>query len=85
MIVEVDEKSGFCFGVRNAVEIAEEALLKGQKVFSLGQIVHNDLEVERLAALGLEHISYEEFNILKNCLVLIRAHGEPPETYEIAA
>lgn len=85
MIVEVDEKSGFCFGVRNAVAIAEEALMKGMKVYSLGQIVHNDLEVERLASLGLEHISYEKFLNLKNCNVLIRAHGEPPETYEIAA
>jgi 4-hydroxy-3-methylbut-2-enyl diphosphate reductase len=84
MIVEVDEKSGFCFGVRNAVEIAEQALLRGEKVFSLGPIVHNDIEVERLSALGLQTINHEEFNLLKNCKVLIRAHGEPPETYLIA-
>ncbi len=84
MIVEVDEKSGFCFGVKNAVEIAEEALAKGEKVFSLGPIVHNDIEVERLSALGLLSVNHEEFSNLKNCNVLIRAHGEPPETYEIA-
>jgi 4-hydroxy-3-methylbut-2-enyl diphosphate reductase len=84
MIVEVDEKSGFCFGVKNAVEIAEEALAKGEKVFSLGPIVHNDIEVERLSALGLVSVNLAEFNNLKNCKVLIRAHGEPPETYEIA-
>jgi 4-hydroxy-3-methylbut-2-enyl diphosphate reductase len=84
MVVEVDEKSGFCFGVQNAVEIAEEALSGGEKVYSLGHIVHNDLEVERLHALGLEHIDYEKFKSLRNCKVLIRAHGEPPETYYIA-
>ena len=85
MIVEVDEKSGFCFGVQNAVEIAEKALAKGEKVFSLGPIVHNDREVERLSALGLVSIDHDEFRKLKNCKVLIRAHGEPPETYTTAA
>jgi 4-hydroxy-3-methylbut-2-enyl diphosphate reductase len=84
MLVDVDERSGFCFGVKNAVEIAEEALSKGEKVFSLGPIVHNDIEVERLSALGLVSINHEDFKKLKNCKVLIRAHGEPPETYEIA-
>jgi 4-hydroxy-3-methylbut-2-enyl diphosphate reductase len=84
MLVEVDERSGFCFGVRNAVEIAEEALSKGEKVFSLGPIVHNDIEVERLAGMGLTSVNHDEFKNLKNCKVLIRAHGEPPETYEIA-
>lgn len=84
MRVEVDSQSGFCFGVQNAVEIAEKALLKGEKVFSLGSIVHNDKEVERLSAMGLKSITYEEFRKLKNCKVLIRAHGEPPETYTIA-
>ena len=81
MIVEIDKRSGFCFGVKNAVEIAEEALLKGEKVFSLGPIVHNDKEVERLSALGLSSINHYEFTNLRNCKVLIRAHGEPPETY----
>jgi 4-hydroxy-3-methylbut-2-en-1-yl diphosphate reductase len=81
MIVEIDEKSGFCFGVQNAVEIAEKALMKGERVFSLGPIVHNDREVERLSALGLVSIDHKEFRELRNCKVLIRAHGEPPETY----
>ncbi len=84
MLVEIDVNSGFCFGVKNAVEIAEEALLNGEKVYSLGQIVHNDIEVERLAGLGLISIDHEQFKELKNEKVLIRAHGEPPETYEIA-
>jgi 4-hydroxy-3-methylbut-2-enyl diphosphate reductase len=84
MKVEIDERSGFCFGVRNAVEIAEEALSKGEKVFSLGPIVHNDIEVERLSTLGLVSVDHLEFSKLKNCKALIRAHGEPPETYEIA-
>jgi len=85
MIVEIDRKSGFCFGVQNAVEIAEKALLKGEKVFSLGPIVHNDREVERLALLGLSSVNHEEFSRLRDCKVLIRAHGEPPDTYLTAA
>jgi 4-hydroxy-3-methylbut-2-enyl diphosphate reductase len=84
MVVEVDDKSGFCFGVKNAVRIAEEALIQGEKVYSLGPIVHNDMEMERLSALGLLSITHEEFEKLKNCRVLIRAHGEPPETYKTA-
>jgi 4-hydroxy-3-methylbut-2-en-1-yl diphosphate reductase len=81
MEIEIDSKSGFCFGVQNAVEIAEEALLAGEKVFSLGPIVHNDKEVERLSSLGLTSIDHDEFRKLRDCKVLIRAHGEPPETY----
>jgi 4-hydroxy-3-methylbut-2-en-1-yl diphosphate reductase len=84
MLVEIDKKSGFCFGVQNAVKIAEEALLRKEKVFSLGPIVHNDKEVERLSALGLVSIDHDQFNNLKNCKVLIRAHGEPPEIYNTA-
>ena len=84
MKVEIDKKSGFCFGVQNAVEIAEEALMLGERVFSLGPIVHNDKEVERLSSLGLVSIDHERFRELKNCKVLIRAHGEPPETYTTA-
>jgi len=84
MVVEIDEQSGFCFGVQNAVQIAEKELLRGEKVFSLGPIVHNDMEVERLSALGLVSITHDEFRKLRNCKVLIRAHGEPPETYSIA-
>jgi len=84
MLVEIDTKSGFCFGVQNAVEIAEKALLNGEKVYSLGPIVHNDKEVERLKTLGLLSIDHKQFGILRNSKVLIRAHGEPPETYLIA-
>ncbi len=84
MEVEIDKKSGFCFGVRNAVEIAEKALLRGEKVFSLGPIVHNDKEVERLSSLGLVSIDHEQFHKLKDCKVLIRAHGEPPDIYTTA-
>jgi 4-hydroxy-3-methylbut-2-en-1-yl diphosphate reductase len=85
MVVEIDRHSGFCFGVQNAVEIAGRALSAGEKVFSLGPIVHNDKEVERLSSLGLETIDHERFSQLSGCKVLIRAHGEPPETYAIAA
>jgi 4-hydroxy-3-methylbut-2-en-1-yl diphosphate reductase len=84
MIVEIDKQSGFCFGVQNAVEIAEKALMNGEKVFSLGPIVHNDKEVDRLSALGLVSIDHEQFRDLRDCKVLIRAHGEPPDTYTTA-
>ena len=84
MVIETDKHSGFCFGVQNAVEIAEKSLLKGEKVFSLGPIVHNDREVERLSSLGLVSIDHEQFRKLRDCKVLIRAHGEPPVTYTIA-
>jgi 4-hydroxy-3-methylbut-2-en-1-yl diphosphate reductase len=84
MVAEIDKRSGFCFGVQNAVEVAEKALIRGEKVFSLGPIVHNDKEVERLSALGLVSVDHKQFNKLKNCKVLIRAHGEPPETYYTA-
>jgi len=84
MQVEIDKKSGFCFGVQNAVEIAEKALLGGEKVYSLGSIVHNDMEVNRLTSLGLVSINHDEFRRIRDCKVLIRAHGEPPETYQTA-
>jgi len=84
MVIEVDRNSGFCFGVRNAVEIAEKALLNGEKIYSLGSIVHNDMEVRRLLSLGLVTINHQQFRELTNCKVLIRAHGEPPETYKTA-
>ncbi|MDH6355641.1 4-hydroxy-3-methylbut-2-enyl diphosphate reductase [Dysgonomonas sp. PH5-45] len=82
--IEIDEKSGFCFGVVNAIEKAEEELKKGGILYCLGDIVHNSLEVERLAKLGLRTINHEEFAKLKNVKVLLRAHGEPPSTYRIA-
>lgn len=81
MRIEIENSSGFCFGVENAILMAEEALKSGVKVYSLGQIVHNEIEVERLKNLGLITINHEQFKKLNNCKVLIRAHGEPPETY----
>ncbi len=84
MIVEIDQKSGFCFGVQNAIEKAEETLKAEGMLYSLGHIVHNELEVKRLQDIGLKTINHDEFFKLKNCKVLIRAHGEPPTTYEYA-
>ena len=81
MRVDTDRESGFCFGVQNAVKITEEALLRGEKVYSLGPLVHNEREIGRLSSLGLITITHEQFLEAKNCKVLIRAHGEPPETY----
>ncbi len=81
MQVEIDRKSGFCFGVQNAVGIAEKALLEGERVYSLGPIVHNDMEVQRLSRLGLTSVNHDQFRNLRDCKVLIRAHGEPPDTY----
>lgn len=82
--VEIDPKSGFCFGVVNAITKAEEELAKGGVLYCLGDIVHNNIEVERLQKMGLKTINHEEFAQLKNVRVLLRAHGEPPSTYEIA-
>ena len=84
MKIDIEPGSGFCFGVENAVNIAEELLMEGQKVYCLGEIVHNDIEVRRLRELGLVTISYEEFANLRDSSVLVRAHGEPPSTYETA-
>lgn len=82
--IEIDDKSGFCFGVVNAIKKAEEELAKGGVLYCLGDIVHNNLEVERLEKLGLRTINHEEFGKLENVRVLLRAHGEPPSTYETA-
>ncbi len=82
--IEIDEKSGFCFGVVNAIKKAEEELAKGGTLYCLGDIVHNNLEVDRLEKLGLKTINHEEFAKLKNARVLLRAHGEPPSTYQTA-
>lgn len=84
MIVEIDKRSGFCFGVINAIREAENELSSSKQLYCLGDIVHNGKEVERLEKMGLKSISKEEYFTLKNCKVLIRAHGEPPETYEYA-
>lgn len=82
--VEIDEGSGFCFGVVTAIHKAEEELTKGETLYCLGDIVHNSREVERLRMMGLITINRDDFKLLKNAKVLLRAHGEPPETYQIA-
>ena len=85
MLIEIDDKSGFCFGVVKAITKAEESLESLGKVYSLGDIVHNRVEVQRLEELGLETISREEFAQHPHATVLIRAHGEPPSTYTAAS
>jgi 4-hydroxy-3-methylbut-2-enyl diphosphate reductase len=82
--VTIDPGSGFCFGVVYAIEMAEEALEKRGYLYCLGDIVHNDAEVYRLRKKGLISITHEEFATLENETVLIRAHGEPPSTYQLA-
>jgi 4-hydroxy-3-methylbut-2-enyl diphosphate reductase len=83
MRVEIDDNSGFCFGVVNAIRKAEEELARGP-LYCIGDIVHNSLEVQRLARLGLVAIDHETFAGLHRCRVLFRAHGEPPSSYEMA-
>lgn len=84
MKIEIDKGSGFCFGVTTAIKKAEEELAKGGTLYCLGDIVHNGMEVERLHLAGLVTINHEEMRELRNVKVLLRAHGEPPETYELA-
>ena len=84
MKITIDSNSGFCFGVVYAIQKAEEELDRSGKLYCLGDIVHNNKEVERLNAKGLKVIDHETLKSLYDCKVLIRAHGEPPETYEIA-
>jgi 4-hydroxy-3-methylbut-2-enyl diphosphate reductase len=83
-MIEIDKQSGCCFGVAQAISKAEEELKKGDILYCLGDIVHNNIEVERLEKMGLVTINHEQFKRLKNVRVLLRAHGEPPVTYEIA-
>ena len=82
--IEIDEGSGFCFGVTTAIKKAEEELATGGTLYCLGDIVHNGMECERLRKLGLVTINHEEMRQLHDVKVLLRAHGEPPETYELA-
>lgn len=82
--IEIDSGSGFCFGVTTAIRKAEEELAKGNMLYCLGDIVHNGQECERLKKMGLITINHEVFAHLHNVKVLLRAHGEPPETYELA-
>lgn len=81
MRIEIDEKSGFCFGVVRAITQAEEALAEGGTVYSLGDIVHNRIEVQRLEELGLRTVTHAEMPEIAGSRLLIRAHGEPPTTY----
>lgn len=82
--VTIDADSGFCFGVTTAIKKAEEELSRGGTLYCLGDIVHNGEEVARLHDRGLNTITHEELRNLKNARVLLRAHGEPPSTYETA-
>ncbi|MBQ9177556.1 MAG: 4-hydroxy-3-methylbut-2-enyl diphosphate reductase [Prevotella sp.] len=84
MRIEIDDGSGFCFGVTTAIKKAEEELTNKQQLYCLGDIVHNGMECERLKSMGLETINHDEMNRLHNAKVLLRAHGEPPHTYETA-
>ena len=84
LTIEIDNGSGFCFGVTTAISKAEEELAKGSTLYCLGDIVHNGMEVERLTEKGLVTINHDDLRSLHNAKVLLRAHGEPPETYEIA-
>ena len=82
--IEIDAGSGFCFGVTTAIKKAEEELASGQTLYCLGDIVHNGMECDRLRQMGLVTINHQQMEKLHNVKVLLRAHGEPPETYELA-
>lgn len=82
--IEIDDGSGFCFGVTTAIRKAEEELAAGKTLYCLGDIVHNGMECERLRSMGLITINHDDLKALHDVKVLLRAHGEPPETYEIA-
>jgi len=84
MTIEIDSGSGFCFGVTTAIKKAEEELAKGSTLYCLGDIVHNSMECERLKQMGLVTIDHEQMAALHDVKVLLRAHGEPPATYELA-
>ena len=84
MQVTIDKNSGYCFGVEFAIKMAEDEMENKEPLYCLGDIVHNDMEVKRLSAKGLVVIDRERLQELSNCKVLIRAHGEPPETYRLA-
>lgn len=84
MEVTIDKNSGYCFGVEYAIKMAEDEMADNQKLYCLGDIVHNDMEVKRLSDKGLVVIDREDLGCLQDCKVLIRAHGEPPETYRTA-
>lgn len=82
--ITIDPNSGYCFGVTYAIEHAERELKEEDQLFVIGDIVHNNKEVDRLNKMGLEAIDHKKFSELKDVKVLLRAHGEPPSTYEMA-
>lgn len=84
MNITIDKNSGYCFGVEFAIQMAEDEMENCQELYCLGDIVHNGMEVQRLYEKGLRIIDREQLKELRNCKVLIRAHGEPPETYKLA-
>ncbi|MGY6558535.1 MAG: 4-hydroxy-3-methylbut-2-enyl diphosphate reductase [Nitritalea sp.] len=84
MQITIDKNSGYCFGVEFAIKMAEDEMEVSDKLYCLGDIVHNDMEVQRLRDKGLVVIEREDLQELRDCKVLIRAHGEPPETYKLA-
>ena len=84
MQIEIDNGSGFCFGVTTAIKKAEEELAQGETLYCLGDIVHNGMECERLRQMGLVTINHDDMRELHDVKVLLRAHGEPPATYELA-
>jgi 4-hydroxy-3-methylbut-2-enyl diphosphate reductase len=84
MRVEIDINSGYCFGVEFAIQMAEDEMDNGGTLYCLGDIVHNSMEVARLEAKGLKIINHEDLKKIHDAKVLIRAHGEPPETYKLA-
>jgi 4-hydroxy-3-methylbut-2-en-1-yl diphosphate reductase len=84
MNVTIDKNSGYCFGVEFAIQMAEDEMENCEELYCLGDIVHNGMEVQRLYEKGLRIIDREQLKELRDCKVLIRAHGEPPETYKLA-
>lgn len=84
MNIEIDAYAGFCGGVARAIKLAEQNIAKDEKIYCLGEIVHNQAEINRLSKHGLIFINEDQFRKLNNAKVLIRAHGEPPQTYQIA-
>ncbi|MFA0960694.1 4-hydroxy-3-methylbut-2-enyl diphosphate reductase [Roseivirga sp. BDSF3-8] len=84
MNVTIDKNSGYCFGVEFAIQMAEDEMEESGTLYCLGDIVHNDMEVKRLHAKGLRVIDRDQLSDIRDCKVLIRAHGEPPETYQVA-
>lgn len=84
MVVKIEKLAGFCFGVVSAINLVENELKESDQLYCLGDIVHNNKEVERLSSIGLKIIDLKTMETLKNTKVMIRAHGEPPSTYELA-